>query len=103
MLVTMALMLQAGPPAPPPPPSIDVRVVVPCQTDDGSEDIIVCGQKGAGERYRLRTRPEPAEASLLPKAETALAGGTLSAEGEAAAMPQGQVSRRAMVRFKIPF
>ena len=103
MLVTMALMLQAAPPA-----VIDLLVAQPpaCRLDDNAEaygdDIVVCARKGADARFRLGPLPDMAEPQLLPKAETSLAGGTLSAETETAAMPQGQVSKRAMVRFRIP-
>lgn len=99
MLVMMALMLQAAPPA-----VIDLLVTPPpCRPTDDADAIVVCARKGVDAQFRVHALPDVPEAQLLPKAQTTIAGGTLSAEGEAAAMPQGQVSRRAMVRFKIPF
>ena len=100
MLVTIALMLQVAPPV-----VIDLLVAPSpaCRPDDDADDIVVCARKGADAQFRVRPLPDVPEAQLLPKAETSLAGGTLSAETEAVAMPQGQVSKRAMVRFRIPF
>lgn len=101
--MTWWLILQAvaGPALPAPRP-VKPRPVVPtCIPSTDPNDITVCAR--TDEPYRLKKLPAGMERDeALPKAQIGVAGGTLAVEGEQAEVG-GIPSRRAMVRFKVPF
>lgn len=70
---------------------------------EGSDEIVVCARRRPGNDYpleeearRFREKPIVAETAIGP-------GATLRAYGESAAMPDGQISKRAMIGVKLRF
>lgn len=79
-----------------------LRTATECRPAAADGDIVVCGRTESP--YRLKKLPDRAEEPILPKAETTLIGNVkVAAETEAATMLGGAQSKRAMIRFKIPF
>ncbi|UUL83384.1 hypothetical protein [Sphingomonas qomolangmaensis] len=102
MLELLANLLQAANPASAPLMRIDI--LDRCAAPAGDE-IIVCGDRNANERFRLRPlRGDTAGSSALPKAEILLFGDTrAAAEVEAEQIGPGLTSQRMMLRLKTPF
>lgn len=101
MLIALLLDAQsvAGPPAAGPE---RLRSAPACRPDEGEAgEVVVCGRRD-DDRYRLKPLPDGYERSAVPRAETALGPGKLSAETEAAEIG-GVRSNRVMLRFKVPF
>ncbi len=107
MRLALLLALRAAEPAAPEPLPIDfdlarVKPADRCETGGGSSDVVVCGRRPRGaydmEKWErvFRTEPLVAEKSLG-------SGAVARAYGESAAMPGGQISRRAMVGVKVGF
>ncbi|MBB4154114.1 hypothetical protein GGQ80_002024 [Sphingomonas jinjuensis] len=97
------LMMQAvsGPALPAPPPVRPKPLVPACISSADPGDITVCAR--TDEPYRLKKLPVGFEKEkTLPKAEIGIPGGKLAVETEQADIG-GTPSRRAMVRFKVPF
>lgn len=73
-----------------------------CASDD-SDDIVVCGRRDAGRRYRL----QPLDAARFEperRAETTLTGDLKGAvEVESKEIAPGITSNRIMFRLKLPF
>ncbi|HYJ83124.1 MAG TPA: hypothetical protein VEW26_09820 [Allosphingosinicella sp.] len=108
MSLALLLAFQAAPQAPAAPlPAIDfdlarVKPADPCETGAAGSDIIVCGRRPGGvydydkwER-EFRTAPLVAEKGIGP-------GAVVRAYAESVGMPDGQVSKRAMVGVRIKF
>ncbi len=103
-----ALMLQAvSPPAGQAAPVVlDLHqsdVTETCAPND-TDDILVCGERDTGDRYRLK----PLDAARFEphhlKAETNLTGNLKgAAEAESAGIGPGVTSNRIMFRLKLPF
>ncbi len=73
-----------------------------CQGQNAS-DIVVCGRRQAGDGYRLKELPRTFEEKPL-RAETSIGyGATARAFVDSATMPDGQISKRAMIGIKVPF
>lgn len=73
-----------------------------CQGQNASE-IVVCGRRQAGDGYRLKELPRTFEEKPL-SAETSIGNGSsVGAYVDSVTMPDGQISKRATVRFKVPF
>lgn len=107
MRLAMLLALQASPEAPAPPLAIDfdlarVKPSDPCETGGGGSDIVVCGRRPSAdfdlEKWErvFRTAPLVAEKGIGP-------GAVIRAYAESVGMPDGQISKRAMVGVKIKF
>jgi hypothetical protein len=106
MSLALLLALQSAPPAERPLP-IDfdlaqVKPADPCKTGGAGSDIVVCGRRPSGdfdyEKWErvFRTEPLVAEKAIGP-------GAVVRAYVESVAMPDGQVSKRAMVGVKVGF
>jgi hypothetical protein len=106
MSLALLLALQAAPPGPAePPPRIDfdlaeVKSADPCKSGGGS-DIIVCGRRPGTYDYErwereFRTDPLLAEKGIGP-------GAVVRVYGESVGMPDGQISKRAMVGVRVKF
>jgi hypothetical protein len=85
-------------------PPVKVDILPRCQRS-GDDEIVVCGNPDASERYRLKPLPERYVAREgLPKAEIALPGNTRAAmEAKSQGVGAGVVSQRVMLRIKAPF
>ncbi len=96
------LMMQALS-SPPPPQRIDLMPVVPqrdCRAT-GPDEIVVCGD-APGERHRLKP-VDPTRYAEQTEAETGLIGDVrVAAEAEQAEIAPGVISKRVMVRLKLP-
>lgn len=107
MSLALLLALQAAPQAsaaPNVPIEFDLAKVKPsdpCRTGGGGSDIVVCGRRPGNfdfEKWERVFRTDP----LL--AETPIGRGAVArAYVESVGMPDGQVSKRAMVGIKIGF
>jgi hypothetical protein len=79
----------------------------PCRGQNASE-IVVCGRREAGDVYRLKEMPRTFEEKPL-RAETSLgkdATGVDATAGvyvDSVTMPDGQISKRATIKIKLPF
>jgi hypothetical protein len=85
-------------------PALDVaELALECHADQQGE-IVVCAERDDA-RYRLQPLPELAdEPDGLPRAETALFGKVkASADLDSEELQQGQISKRLMLRFTLPF
>jgi hypothetical protein len=108
MSLALLLALEAAPAAPAAPLPIDfdlahVKPADPCATGGGGgSDIVVCGRRPRAdfdmEKWErvFRTEPLLAEKGIGP-------GAVARAYVESVAMPDGQVSKRAMVGLKLKF
>lgn len=76
------------------------RITPKCVQTADSDEVVICGK--VEEPYRLKHVSDDYEAPLIPKAETSVLGGTLTAEGEQGSVG-GVASPRAMARFKLKF
>lgn len=86
----------------------DLRNLQPenaCERNGGrTDEIVVCAPSESLARFRLRQLPADKFEAKPIRAETGLIGNVkIAAEAEKATMPDGTVSNRMMVRFKIPF
>ena len=74
-----------------------------CDASDSGE-VVVCADREGADRYRLQPLPEEETAAAPPRAETTLFGKVrASADLESEALQAGQISKRLMLRFKLPF
>jgi hypothetical protein len=108
MRLALLLALQSAPEAPPagrPAIEFDLARVKPadrCATGAAGSDIVVCGRRPRGdydmEKWArvFRTDPLIAEKSIGP-------GTTAGVYVDSAAMPGGQISKRALVGIKLRF
>jgi hypothetical protein len=107
MSLALLLAFQAAPQAPVGPLPIDFDLAAlkpgdPCRTGGGGgSDIVVCGRRSGDFDYEkwervFRTGPLLAERSIGP-------GAVARAYVESVEMPQGQISKRAMVGVKVKF
>ena len=100
----MLLVLQASAVISAPASSVGLRDADPAKAcASSSDEIVVCGRRAEDEAFRLRPLPDDRFTEKPLRATIGLGKGTLGIEGDEAAMPQGQVSKRAMLKFKIPF
>ena len=107
MNLALLLALQAAAPPAPAAPAFDLRNYRPspddarCGSANGQE-IIVCGRRGGyvyplEEMERLfKEKPIRAEVGIAPNT-------SLRAYGDQVGMPDGQISKRAMVGVKLKF
>jgi len=73
-----------------------------CRGQNASE-IVVCGRRQAGDGYRLKELSRAFEEKPL-RAETSISGGAVArAYVDSVMMPNGEISKRAMVGVKIGF
>ena len=106
-IVTLLMLQSAVPTAASPSPRIlDFRLKSEregqCRPDN-SDDVIVCGSRDAGQRYRLQPL-ETARFEPDRKAETTLVGDLKgAAEVERKELGPGLVSSRIMFKLKLPF
>lgn len=88
------------------PVDFDLAAVRPAEPDDcggGGSEIVVCGRRANGGAYPLEAMARIFEPKPLV-AETALGGGvTGRVFVDSVTMPDGQVSKRAMVGLKMKF
>lgn len=113
MLPIIGLLLQAGPSAPAPAPTpasappttINLRPFAPpaCKPSDDPGDVVVCARRDANAAFRLGPLAPQTVGPLLPPAQARVGPGTVAVETESATMAGGAISKRAMVRFKLPF
>ena len=104
MSLAMLIFLQATTALGIPTASFDIRLAGPAKPcASGGDEIVVCGRRTEDEAFRLRPLPTDRFVEKPLSASIGLGKGTLGIEGEEAAMPQGQVSKRAMLKFKMPF
>lgn len=107
MKLALLLALQAAPPGAADPLAIDfdlasVKPADPCETGGGGSDIVVCGRRPRGDfdldkwERAFRTKPLVAEKGIGR-------GAAARIYLDSAAMPGGQVSKRALVGIKIGF
>lgn len=96
MLILVLVQAVAGPvlPAVPRP-----RLARPCPVAT-SGDVVVCARDQ--ESFRLHAAPPVAERERVPKAQVRIGDVTVAAEGEAAGLPLGYFTNRAMMRVRIP-
>ena len=71
-------------------------------------EVVIRARPRGEQPYRIRPIPgaerfERTRRDGLPPAAIAAFGGTLAAEAESAQLAGGQISKRAMIRFKKPF
>lgn len=111
MAVAFLIAMQASvsPGVPPAPIRFDLATATPpaasCKDRGGSEastDIVVCGRRRNAHRL---VPPDGAVAEPTPlRAETRIFDNVrMSADVESATLPGGTISKRAMLRFKVPF
>jgi hypothetical protein len=103
LVLLAALQLATATAAAPPPARIDLLAPAApaCPSADADSDVVVCARRNQ-EQFRLRPLAERDQAAL-PRAATRLGPGELSATVDQATMPNGEVSRRAMLNFRLPF
>lgn len=110
MALTFLLALQAaGQPAPSGSEAtgFDLARLRPSAPDvcgnKAASEIVVCGRRQPGEGYRLKEMPRTFEEKPV-RAETSIGNGsTVGAYVDSVTMPDGQISKRATIRFKVPF
>lgn len=94
-MVIFVMQAAAGPVLPTPP---TLRAVPACSGD--TDELVVCGRRDSP--YRLKPVPERYTEPTIPKAQIGVLGGTLAAEAETVTI-LNVPSKRAMVRFRLPF
>ncbi len=107
MVIALLMLSQAiaGPPAPASPPArIDLMAQArqSCEAATASNDIVVCGDPEGDAQYRLKPLPDRFEPSGPPRAEMAIGNTKASVETESVQLG-GVISKRLMVRLKLPF
>jgi hypothetical protein len=107
MSLALLLALQSAPQPPAAPLGMEfdlakVKPSDPCRSGGSGSDIVVCGRRPRGD-YDMEkwarifaTEPLLAEKGIGP-------GAVVRAYGESVAMPDGQVSKRAMVGVRVKF
>lgn len=82
---------------------MDLRAVKPRCQDERAGEIVVCAS--SSEKERVRPLPDDLVSPQgLPRAQMSLnEASSLGVELEAAAVGNGQISNRAMVRYKLKF
>jgi hypothetical protein len=74
-----------------------------CGTGAGDE-IVICGARGDGERYRYKDLTGAGPEPLIPRAEVDLGhGATVDLHVEQVGLPDGTVSKRVMATLKMKF
>ena len=112
MRMAALLLIQAATPAAPIEPRAAAEgagelgfTVTPERGCAGSEagEIVVCGSRRDKERYRLRPLPQQYERQPGNAEIQLMEGVTGGIHVEGAALPNGMISKRIMVRVKVRF
>lgn len=106
-MLPFLLAIQTADPMPPQP-----RMSGPVLTDAQGctqyglpDEVTVCAKRDRGDAYRLAPLPDRYEKHRegLPRAATKLGPGLLSVDATSAVFPNGAISQRAMLTFRLPF